>query len=79
MIDTNFTSQHVVAFAGSEEMATEIFTLQNAMSCTALQSTRRGSLADSGITAPCTLYILWMLADALEVSAFGVHQLCAIL
>nr|XP_023669462.1 uncharacterized protein LOC111844854 isoform X2 [Paramormyrops kingsleyae] len=58
--------QHIVAFAGSEEMATEIFTLQNAMSRTSLQSTQRGSLADSGITAPCTLYILWMLGDALE-------------
>ncbi|XP_048837368.1 uncharacterized protein LOC125711944 isoform X3 [Brienomyrus brachyistius] len=69
--------QHIVAFAGSEEMASEIFTLQKAMSCTSLQSTQRGSLADNGITAPCTLYILWMLGDALEdikSNSFAAHE-----
>uniref|UniRef100_UPI0037E7F621 uncharacterized protein n=1 Tax=Semicossyphus pulcher TaxID=241346 RepID=UPI0037E7F621 len=56
----------IVAFAGSEEMASEIFSLQKAMSPTAHLSTRGSSLADNGITEPCTLYINWMSGDAVE-------------
>nr|XP_023665910.1 uncharacterized protein LOC111842969 isoform X2 [Paramormyrops kingsleyae] len=59
--------QDLVAFAGCDEMASEIFSLQMAMSPTSLLSTKEGSIADNGITAPCTLYILWMSGDEVEL------------
>ncbi|XP_049334036.1 uncharacterized protein LOC125801403 isoform X1 [Astyanax mexicanus] len=58
--------QDLVAFAGNVDMASEIFSLQKAMSPISILSTQRGSLADNGITAQCTLYILWMSGDEVE-------------
>ncbi|XP_072571144.1 uncharacterized protein [Paramormyrops kingsleyae] len=58
--------QDLVAFAGCDEMASETFSLQVAMSPTSLLSTKEGSIVDNGITAPCTLYILWMSGDEVE-------------
>ncbi|XP_049325136.1 uncharacterized protein LOC111188805 [Astyanax mexicanus] len=63
--------QDLVAFAGNVDMASEIFSLQKAMSPISILSTQRGSLADNGITAQCTLYILWMSGDEVESPSFS--------
>ncbi|XP_054876983.1 uncharacterized protein LOC129352142 [Poeciliopsis prolifica] len=47
-------------FVGQDEMASEIFSVQQAISSTPIDSTSSGSLMDHGIATSVTLYVLWI-------------------
>ncbi|XP_030601200.1 uncharacterized protein LOC115791199 isoform X1 [Archocentrus centrarchus] len=47
-------------FVGQDEMASEIFSVQEATSSTPIESTSSGSLMDHGIKTSATLYVLWI-------------------
>ncbi|XP_077082134.1 uncharacterized protein LOC143735778 [Siphateles boraxobius] len=46
-------------FIGKDEMASEVFRIQEATSSNAIESTSTGSISDHGIKPFCTLYVLW--------------------
>ncbi|RXN22005.1 G2 M phase-specific E3 ubiquitin- ligase-like protein [Labeo rohita] len=46
-------------FIGQDEMASEVFRIQEATSSNAIESTSTGSISDHGIKPFSTLYILW--------------------
>ncbi|XP_015259137.1 PREDICTED: G2/M phase-specific E3 ubiquitin-protein ligase-like isoform X2 [Cyprinodon variegatus] len=52
--------QFLFDFVGQDEMASEIFSVQQATSSTPIESTSSGSLMDHGITTSVTLYVLWI-------------------
>lgn len=58
--------QHLVAFAGTDEMATEVFSVQPAMSSNAIYSSSTGAIKDHGINGPCTLYVLWLSSNQVQ-------------
>ncbi|KAG5275392.1 hypothetical protein AALO_G00119760 [Alosa alosa] len=60
------THQDLVAFAGMDDMSSEVFSLQLAMSPTPILSTSTGTLADNGIHESCTMYVLWMAGHEVE-------------
>nr|XP_023659477.1 uncharacterized protein LOC111839631 [Paramormyrops kingsleyae] len=59
--------QDLVAFVGMDEMASEIFSLQPAMSSNLLLSTLSGTILNQGISSPQTLFVLWMSGDEVLV------------
>ncbi|KAF4115370.1 hypothetical protein G5714_002859 [Onychostoma macrolepis] len=58
--------QDLFAFAGSDDMASEIFRLQLSWSSNTILSTVDGSLSDHEIRRPSTLYVLWMSGAQIE-------------
>ncbi|KAK2914210.1 hypothetical protein Q8A67_002609 [Cirrhinus molitorella] len=46
-------------FIGQNEMASEVFQVQEATASKAIESTSAGSIADHGIMSSSTLYVLW--------------------
>ncbi|XP_043983724.1 G2/M phase-specific E3 ubiquitin-protein ligase-like [Gambusia affinis] len=65
-------------FVGQDEMASEIFSVQQATSSTPTESTSSGSLMDHGITTSATLYVLWIstldIQEKCPVQADGVLE-----
>ncbi|KAI1887918.1 hypothetical protein AGOR_G00195430 [Albula goreensis] len=59
-----FCLQHSIQilfdFAGSDDMATEVFHIQTATSSTGTPSTATGSLSEHGLCGPTTVYVLWL-------------------
>ncbi|KAJ8271182.1 hypothetical protein COCON_G00100410 [Conger conger] len=53
-------------FAGSDAMATDVFLVQMASSSTAVPSTATGSLAQTGISGPTTVHVLWLSPEEVE-------------
>ncbi|KAJ8247628.1 hypothetical protein GJAV_G00248470 [Gymnothorax javanicus] len=53
-------------FVGSDAMATEVFHIQTATSCTATPSTAMGTLSEHGITGPTTVYALWLSPEDVQ-------------
>ncbi|XP_061102252.1 uncharacterized protein LOC133131116 isoform X2 [Conger conger] len=53
-------------FAGSDAMATDVFLVQMATSSTAVPSTATGSLAQTGISGPTTVHVLWLSPEEVE-------------
>ncbi|KAI2650850.1 G2/M phase-specific E3 ubiquitin-protein ligase [Labeo rohita] len=51
--------QVLFVFIGQDEMASEVFRIQEATSSNAIESTSTGSISDHGIKPFSTLYILW--------------------
>lgn len=62
-----FISQDLVAFAGLDEMASEVFSVQLPLSLSPLYSNLGGTLQDHGIVGPSTLYVLWLSSDEIQV------------
>ncbi|KAA0724142.1 hypothetical protein E1301_Tti020080 [Triplophysa tibetana] len=54
------------AFAGSDNMASEVFSVQLAWSSNTILSTVDGSLSDYEISSPSNLYVLWMSGVQIE-------------
>ncbi|ROI15246.1 G2/M phase-specific E3 ubiquitin-protein ligase [Anabarilius grahami] len=54
------------AFAGSDDMASEVFRVQLSWSSNTILSTVDGSLLDHEISRPSTLYVLWMSGVQIE-------------
>ncbi|KAM9486989.1 G2/M phase-specific E3 ubiquitin-protein ligase-like isoform 2-T2 [Clarias gariepinus] len=52
--------QDLFDFVGQEDMASEIFEVQEATSSKSIKSSSSGSILDHGIKAPSTLYVLWL-------------------
>lgn len=63
-----FVVKDLFAFAGSDNMASEVFSVQLAWSSNTILSTVDGSLSDHEISSPSTLYVLWMSGAQIEVS-----------
>ncbi|KAA0724081.1 G2/M phase-specific E3 ubiquitin-protein ligase [Triplophysa tibetana] len=57
-------------FIGQNELASEVFPVQEAASSKAIESSSSGSIADHGIKSSSTLYVLWLssLADLAPVA-----------
>lgn len=60
-------TQDLVAFAGVDDMASEVFSVQFPLSPTPLYSNLTGTLEDHGITGASTLYVLWLSLDEVQV------------
>nr|XP_055028588.1 uncharacterized protein LOC129417784 [Misgurnus anguillicaudatus] len=58
--------QDLFAFAGSDNMASEVFSVQLAWSSNQILSTADGSLSNHDISSPSTLYVLWMSSVQIE-------------
>ncbi|KAF5897304.1 G2/M phase-specific E3 ubiquitin-protein ligase-like, partial [Clarias magur] len=51
--------QDLLDFVGQEDMTSEIFEVQEAISSQSIKSSSSGSIMDHGIKAPSTLYVRW--------------------
>ncbi|KAA8578310.1 hypothetical protein FQN60_010556 [Etheostoma spectabile] len=63
-------------FVGQDDIASEIFVVQEATSPRSIESTSSGSIMDHGIKATSTLYVLWfsiMMYSVLFASSCIVH------
>ncbi|KAJ8372633.1 hypothetical protein AAFF_G00280490 [Aldrovandia affinis] len=64
-------------FAGSDDMATDVFHVQMANSSTVTPSTASGTLSELGLTAPTTVYALWLgsqeVQERLSQNALEAH------
>ncbi|XP_048010698.1 uncharacterized protein LOC125244620 [Megalobrama amblycephala] len=58
--------QDLFAFAGSDDMASEVFRVQLSWSSNTILSTVDGNLLDHEISRPSTLYVLWMSGVQIE-------------
>ncbi|XP_013855809.1 G2/M phase-specific E3 ubiquitin-protein ligase [Austrofundulus limnaeus] len=58
-------------FVGQDEMASEIFSVQQATSSIPIESTSSGSLMDHDITTSATLYVLW-------ISTLDIQERCPV-
>lgn len=62
-----FSKQNLMDFAGNNDLASEIFFLSVASAGTRLLSTMTGTLAEHNLTTPCTLFVLWLEGEEVEV------------
>ncbi|KAM9486838.1 uncharacterized protein Hap1MRO34_006736 [Clarias gariepinus] len=60
--------QDLFDFVGQEDMASEIFEVQEATSSKSIKSSSSGSILDHGIKAPSTLYVLWLSHQDVQVN-----------
>lgn len=56
------------AFVGSDNMASEVFSVQLVRSSNTILSTVDGTLSDYEISSSSTLYVIWMSGVQIEVS-----------
>ncbi|XP_055073116.2 uncharacterized protein [Misgurnus anguillicaudatus] len=74
--------QILFAFVGQDDIASEIFVVQEAASSTSVKSSSSGSIMNHGIKASTTLYVLWfsnmdvqnILSDQQNDGAYALHH-----